>query len=122
MKGRHHLEWYRFRNHGTPDRRRRRDRLYSLERVIIAGTIGPTSATLVDSLDGRLVGNPPLLKLTGRGCALAKVLVELTSNPSHDLLETSQFVFEVLHGIMENIDGGILLPNYPAKVATLTKS
>ena len=62
------------------------------------------------------------MELTTSGPGLAKVIVELTSNASHDLLETSQLVLKVLQGVMENVYFGILLPNYLAKVATLTKS
>ena len=121
MKRRHHLEWYRFRNHWTPDWRRRRDRVHSLE-LVVTGTIGPTSTPLVDPLDGRFMGNPPFVELTDRGRTPTKVLVELTSDTGHDLFEASQFVLQVLHRIMENIDCGVLLPNHLTKVATLTKS
>src|ERR1700753_4099530 len=121
MKGRHHLEWYRFRNHWTPDWRRRRDRVHSLE-LVIAGTIGSTGASLVDLFDGRLMQNPSFMELTNRNLALTKVVVHLMNNTSHDLLKASQLVLKVLQGVMENIYFGVLLPNHLTKVATLTKS
>ena len=34
MKGRHHLEWHWFRKNGSPDGRRRRDRIHSLELIL----------------------------------------------------------------------------------------
>ena len=121
MKRWHHLEWYRFRNHRTSDWRRRRDCVHSLE-FVVTGTIGPTGAPLVDSLDGRFMGNPPFVELTSGSRAPTEVLVELTSNASHDLLEAGQLVLKVLQGVMENIYFGVLLPNHFTKVATLTKS
>ena len=121
MKRRHHLEWYRFRDHRTPDWRRRRGRVHSLE-LIITGTIRPASTPLVNPLDGRFMGNPSLMELTDRGGAPTKVLVELTSNASHDLLKAGQFVLEVFHGILENVDLSVLLPNHFTKIATLTES
>ena len=121
MKRRHHLEWHRFRNHWTPNRRRRGDRVHSLE-LVVTGTIGPAGASLVDPLDGCLMGNPSLVELANRGCATTKVLVELTSNTSHNLLEAGQFVLKVLHGVMENVYGSVLLPYHLTKVATLTES
>ena len=66
--------------------------------------------------------NPSLVELTNRGSTPTKVIIELTSNASHDLLETGQFVLKVLQGVMENIDFGVLLSNHLTKVATLTKS
>ena len=121
MKRRHHLEWHRFRNHRTPDRRGRGDRVHSLE-IVVAGTVGSTGASLVDPLDGYLVGGPSLMELTNRGRQPTKVPIELSSNAGHDLFETSQLVLQVLQRIMENVNFGVLLPNHLAKVATLTKS
>ena len=121
MKRRHHLEWYRFRNHRTPDWRRRRDRVHSLK-LVVAGTIGPTGAPFVDPFEGCFMGNPSLVDLANRGCATTKVLVELTSNSSHDLFEAGQLVLKVLQRVMENVDLGVLLSNNLTKVATLTKS
>ena len=121
MKRRHHLEWYRFRNYRTPDWRRRRDRVHSLE-LVVAGTIGPASATLVDPLDGCLMGNPSLVELADGNGALTKVLVELTSDSRHDLLETGQLIPKVLQRVMKDVYLGILLTNHFTKVATLTKS
>ena len=121
MKRRHHLEWYRFRkNDRRPDDRR--NCLYSFEDVRVTGPISPAGATFVDLLDGRFVGDPSLMELANRGGAPAKVLVELTRNTGHDLFETGQLVFQVLQGILENVDLGILLPNHLTEVATLTKS
>ena len=55
--------------------------------------------------------DPPIIDLANGGGATAKVLVELTSNASHDLLEASQLVLEVLQGILENVYLGVLLSN-----------
>ena len=117
----HHLEWYRFRNHRTPDRRRRRDRVHSLE-LVVTGTICSAGATLVDLLNGRLVGNPSVMELTSGSRAPPKVLVELTGNTGHNLLEASQLVFKVLQSVMENVYLGVLLPNHLTKVATLERN
>ena len=68
------------------------------------------------------MGDPSIVELASRSPALTKVLVELTNDTSHDLLETGQLVFEVLQGIMENVYLGVLLPNHLTKIATLTKS
>ena len=68
------------------------------------------------------MGNPPLVELASRGRATTKVLVELTSNASHDLLEPGQLVLKVLQSVMENVYFGVLLTNHFTKVATLTKS
>ena len=62
------------------------------------------------------------MELTDGDRALPKVLIELTGDTGHDLFKPGQLVLEVLQGVMENIDFGVLLPNYLAKVATLTKS
>ena len=61
------------------------------------------------------------MELTNRGCLTTKVLVELTGNTSHDLFKAGQLVLEVLQGVMENVDLGVLLSNHLTKVATLTK-
>ena len=53
---------------------------------------------------------------------LAEVVIELTSNTRHDVLETGQFVLEILQGIVENVYFGVLLSNHLTKVATLTES
>ena len=121
MKRRHHLEWYRFRNYWTPDRRRRRDRVHGLE-LVVAGTIGPTSASFVDLFDGCFMGNPSIMELARRGRALTKVVVKLSRHAGHDLLEASQLVLEVLQSVMENVYLGVLLTNHLTKVATLTGS
>ena len=121
MKRRHHLEWHRFRNYWTPDWRRRGDRAHSLERIV-AGTIGPTGAPLVDPLDGYFMGSPSLMKLASGGRTPTKVVVELSGNASHDLLKAGQFVLEVLQGVMKEIYLGVLLSNHLTEVATLTKS
>ena len=68
------------------------------------------------------MGDPSLVKLADRGCASTKVLVELSSDASHDLFKAGQLVLQVLQGVMENIYFGVLLPNYFTKVATLTES
>ena len=120
MKRRHHLEWYRFRKDWSPDWRRRGDRREDIG-IRVAGAIRPTSATLVDPLNGRLMGDPPLVDLTDSNRTLAKVLVELSSNTGHDLLEAGQLILEILQGIMEKIYFGVLLSNNLAKVATLTE-
>ena len=51
-----------------------------------------------------------------------KVLIELSGNTSHDLLEAGQLVLKVLQSIMENVYFGVLLSNHLTKVATLTES
>ena len=66
--------------------------------------------------------DPPIVDLTNGGFDLAEVVVELTNNTSHDLLEAGQLVLKVLHRIVENVYLGVLLPNHFTKVATLTKS
>ena len=121
MKRRHHLEWHRFRNNRTPDWRRRGDCVHSLE-LVVAGTIGSTGATLVDPLDSGFMRNPPLVILANGSRATTKVLVELTSNPGHDLLESCQLVLEILQSVVENINLGVLLSNHFTKVATLKES
>ena len=121
MKRRHHLEWHRFRNHRTPGRRRRRDCVHSLE-LVVAGTVGPTGATLVNPLDGRLVGDPSLIDSANGGRTTTKVVVELLGHPSHDLLKAGQLVLQVLQSVMKNVYLGVLLTNNLTKVATLTES
>ena len=121
MKRRHHLEWHRFRNYRTPDRRRRGDRVHSLE-LVVAGTIGPTGTTLVDPLNGGFMGNPSLVVQTNGSRTSTKVRVELISDSGHDLLETGQLVLKVLQSVVENIYFGVLLPNDFTKVTSLTKS
>ena len=115
------MEWHRFRNNRTPDWRRRGDCIHSLK-LVVAGTIGPTGAPLVDLFDGGFVQDPSLVELTDRDLALAEVVVELLNDTGHDLLEARQLVLEVLHGVMENVQLGVLLSYYLTKVATLTKS
>ena len=61
------------------------------------------------------------MELTDRAGTSTKVRVELRSHTGHDLFEAGQLVFQVLQGVMENIDFGILLPDHLTKVATLTK-
>ena len=92
------------------------------ENDIMHPVIGPTSTPFVDPLDGCFMGNPPIVELTGRSRAPTKVLVELTSNASHDLLEAGQLVLKVLQSVMENIYLGALLSYHLTKVATLTES
>ena len=53
---------------------------------------------------------------------MAKVVVELSGNTGHDLLEAGQLVLKVLQGVMKNIDFGVLLSNHLTKVVTLTRS
>ena len=120
MERRHHLKRHRLRKGGNLALQRG-NRFHGLE-VVVAGTIGPTGASLVNLLDGRFVQNPSLVELTNRDLALAEVVVELSNDTSHDLLEAGQLVFKVLQGVMENIDLGVLLSNHLTKVATLTKS
>ena len=62
------------------------------------------------------------MTLTDRGRATPKVLVELTSNASHDLFEAGQLVLQVLQSVMENVYFGVLLSDYLAEFATLTES
>ena len=62
------------------------------------------------------------MELASRGRILPKVIVELTGDPGHDLLETGQLVLEVLQSVMKKVDFGVLLPNHLTKVATLTES
>ena len=121
MKRRHHLEWHRFRNLRTPYWRRRRHRLEDVG-VRVTRPIGSTSTTLVYFLDCRFVSHPPLMEMTTRRVAFAEVVVVLAADPSHDLFEAGQLVLQVLQGIMENVDLGVLLPNHFTKVATLTRS
>ena len=90
--------------------------------LVIAGTIGPAGAPLVDPFDGGLMGNPSLVELANRGCATTKVLIELTSNASHNLFKASQLVLKVLQSIVENVYLGVLLSNHFTKVTTLTES
>ena len=66
--------------------------------------------------------NPSFVELARNDFALMKVVVELSNDTSHDLLETGQLVLKVFQGVMENIYFGVLLPNHFTKVATLTKS
>ena len=121
MKRRHHLEWYRIRKDRSPDWRRRRNGLEDVS-VRVTGAVRPAGATFVNLFDGGLMQNPSFMELTSRGFALTKVVVELTSNASHDLLKAGQLVLKVLQSIVENVYLGILLSNDLTKVATLTKS
>ena len=121
MKRRHHLEWHRIRNNRSPDWRRRRDRREDVS-VRVARTIRSAGTTLVDPLNGSLMGDPSFVKMTTGSTTLPEVVVILATDPGHDLLEAGQLVFEVLYGVVENVQFGILLSNHLAKVATLTES
>ena len=66
--------------------------------------------------------HPSFVKMTTGSTTLPEVVVILTTDSGHDLLETSQLVFKVLQGVMKNVYLGVLLSNRLAKVATLTKS
>ena len=68
------------------------------------------------------MGNPSLIELTSAGRASSEVVIELAGDTSHDLLEPRQLVLQVLQGIVENVDLGVLLSNHLTKVATLTES
>ena len=121
MKRRHHLEWHRFRNHRTPDWRRRGDRVHSLE-LVVAGTIGPAGASLVDPLDGHFMRNPSLMELANVRPHSTSIVVDLPEATGHDLLKAGQFVLQVLQRVMENVQFSSLLPDYFTKVTTLTES
>ena len=83
MERRHHLEWHRIQKNGSPNRRRRRDRLEVIFRI------NSTSAMLVDLLDGRLMGQPPLMEMTRGSPVPSEVVVILTTDSRHRLLEAS---------------------------------
>ena len=121
MKRRHHLEWHRFRNNGSPDWRGRRDRGEDVG-IRIAGAIRSAGATLIDLLNGSLMGNPSFVELSNMSSHPTGVVVDLSKGTSHDLFETGQFILEVLQSVVENVYLGVLLSYHLAKVATLTKS
>ena len=95
---------------------RRRDRLYSLEFVL---RVDPASAPFVDLLDGCLVGNPSLVELATPSRASTKVLVELTTRPCHHGLETGQFILQVFHGVVQDVQLGRLLPDHLPEIEGL---
>ena len=66
------------------------------------------------------MGDPSLVVLANGGRASTKVLIELSGNAGHDLLEAGQLVLKVLQSVMENVYLGVLLSNNLTKVATLT--
>ena len=101
MKGRYHLEWHQFWKNRSPDWRRRRDRLHSLEVVI--RIVGPASTTLIDFLNGCFMGYPSLMKMTSRSPAPSEVVVVLAAYASHRLLEPGQLVLEVFHRMVKDI-------------------
>ena len=68
------------------------------------------------------MGDPPIMELANGNRTLPKVLVELTGDTGHDLLEAGQLVLKVLQSIVENVDLGVLLSDNLTKVATLTES
>ena len=119
MKRWHHLEWYRFRKYGSPDRRRRRDRFHSLELVL---GVDPAGTTLVDLLDGRFMGQPSLMEVTSGNAVSSKVVVVLTTYSCHRFLETGQFVLQVLHGVMKDVQLGRLhLDHLPEVIGLKTR-
>ena len=119
MKGRHHLEWHRFRKDRSPDLRRRRDCLEDVG-IRVARTIGPTSTALIDPFNGGFVSNPPLVTTTRGSATFAEVVVVLTTDPRHDRLEAGQLVFEVFNRIMQDVQFRGLLSHHLAKVTSLT--
>ena len=109
MEGWHHLKWHQIRKKGSPDRRRRRDRLHSLEIVI---RIDPTSTAFIDLLDRCLMRKPPFMEMTRGSPIPSKVVIVLPTNSSHGLLEVCQLVLEVLHRIVQDVQSSRLLANY----------
>ena len=112
------MEWHRFRKHGSPSWGWRQDRFHSLKLVL---RVDPTSTTLIDLLNGGLMGNPSLMQMTGGSSVTTEVVIILATNSGHNLLETSQLVLEVFNRIMENIQGGGLLSNYLPKIMGLKR-
>ena len=112
------MEWHRFRKHGSPNWGWRRDRFYSLKLVF---RVDPTSTTLIDLLNGGLMGNPSLVQMTRGSFGTTEVVIVLATNSGHNLLEAGQLVLEVFDCIMENIQGGSLLPNYLPKIMGLKR-
>ena len=62
------------------------------------------------------------MEMTTRSATFAKVVIILATDPSHDLFKTGQLVFEVLDGVMQNVEFRGLLTNHLTKVAMLTES
>ena len=100
MKGWHHLKWHRIRKDGSFDWRGRRDRFHSLELVV---RVDPTSTTLIDLLNGRLMGNPSLVEMTDRSSIPTEVFVILSTNSCHRLLETGQFILKIFDGVVQDV-------------------
>ena len=113
MKRWHHLEWHRFRKLRSPDRRRRRDCLEDVG-IRVTRPVRPASATLVDPLDGRLMGYPSLVKMTARDAALTEVVVIFATDPGHHRFETGQLVLEILDGVVQDVEFRGLLSNHLA--------
>ena len=112
----HHLEWHRLRKNGGLDWRRRRNCLHGLEVII---RVDLTSTALIDFLDGCLMGDPPFVELATPSRAPTEVVIELLTRARHHVLEAGQFVLQVLHCILKDIQLGRLLPNHLPEVKGL---
>ena len=116
MKGRHHLERRQIRKNGRPNRRRRRDRFHSLELVL---RVNPTSAAFVDLFNGRRMIKPSFVELTTGDRVPSEVVVVLATDPSHRLLEAGELVFQILHGMVKDVQLRRLLAHQHPKIIGL---
>ena len=65
------------------------------------------------------MGDPSLVKMTGGDTVPSKVVIILSTNSRHSLLEARQLVFEVLHGMVQDIEFRSLLANHLSEVISL---
>ena len=106
----HHGNWHRFRKNRSPNWQRRGDRFYSLE--VVVRIIRSASTTLVDFLNGCLMGKPSLMKVTSRSPVPLEVVIVFAAYASHRLLEAGQLVFEVFHRMVKDVEHGRLPTNH----------
>ena len=117
MERRHHLEWHRFRKHGSPNGRRRQDRFCGLKLILRADR--PAGTSFVDLLDGDFVGDPSFVQLTRGGCATTEIVVVFVAHSCHDLLKSGQFIFKVFNRVVEYVQSGGFLSNHLPKIMGL---
>ena len=58
--------------------------------------------------------NPPFVEMTSRCAVMTKVIVVLVTDSCHRFLEAGQFIPQVLHRMVKNVQlGGLLSNNLP---------
>ena len=62
---------------------------------------------------------PPLVRLTGGNSGPSKVIIVPAADPCHYRLEPGQFILQVFHGVVQDIQFRGLLPNYLREVIGL---